>query len=455
MSEPRASVLVDGAGIAIGFRGRHGAALVELESARALVPTRALHLGDAPTDGAPSIARMGGSLVAAWVDLDGAHVAPIGRPSIQLDDATHAIDLAVVGRELWVAIAGDALVLHRLDVSLAQCAPARVLLDRRDVRALRVVESGGDVLVLHGLADPVLAVHRVTTSESELVRHALDAPIVDLVAASVPGTVALGIDDGRGALRFATLDRRGRMKERPHRVGRGHRTAPAVCWIEDGFALGSLEVEHGRYELTRSDGTPILARDGIPLAPWIARYHDRKLLLFRVLREGDQDRLELHTVRGGEAQRHEIPITPTDSAERARRARMKTELRRVLQLAPSVGYRGGVRAQRVGELATEVRFESSPARVELAPRGPELELRLRAGRTALPEIPDAPTGLRAFFRRRRRAAWAEALVGDSVVECARDTEHAWVRMRVVEVPEAAQVLAWLRALVEMVRDETE
>ncbi len=460
------TALVDGVGFALGIVARHGAAVVELESTRSLRPTRALHLGEAPADASPALARIGGRLVAAWVDLDGAHVAFVGERGRRIADAAHAIALATTGSELWVAVAGDALVLHRFDRELLPRGAPELVLERRDARHLALCETGDDVLLLHTLADPVLVVHRLDRSldargaiRRDEVRHPIASVPRTSSIAGVPGTVALALDDGAGHVSFATFDRRGRTKERLH-VVHGVRTSPSVCWLDDGFALGTLEVERGRFELVRADGKVVVGRDGIELAPWVARHQAQRVLLFAAGRDGDREALVLHAIgREGDAQRHVIDVTPSDAAERARRAAIRSALRQVVELAPTIGYRGATRARREGALAVEVRFDASPARVAIVERGEQLELVLSAGATILPEVPEPTRGVRALFR--RVPAWARELVkaelgeehaaAAEVVDAALVEGAAWMRVRLgASTPSARSIVQWLRALVERV-----
>lgn len=460
------TALVDGVGFALGIVARHGAAVVELESTRSLRPTRALHLGEAPADAPPALARIGGRLVAAWVDLDGAHVAFVGERGRRIADAAHAIALATTGSELWVAVAGDALVLHRFDRELLPRGAPELVLERRDARHLALCETGDDVLLLHTLADPVLVVHRLDRSldargaiRRDEVRHPIASVPRTSSIAGVPGTVALALDDGAGHVSFATFDRRGRTKERLH-VVHGVRTSPSVCWLDDGFALGTLEVERGRFELVRADGKVVVGRDGIELAPWVARHQAQRVLLFAAGRDGDREALVLHAIgREGDAQRHVIDVTPSDAAERARRAAIRSALRQVVELAPTIGYRGATRARREGALAVEVRFDASPARVAIVERGEQLELVLSAGATILPEVPEPTRGVRALFR--RVPAWARELVkaelgeehaaAAEVVDAALVEGAAWMRVRLgASTPSARSIVQWLRALVERV-----
>jgi len=454
------TALVDGRGIALGVVARHGAAVVELESVRSLRPTRALHLGEAPADAPPALARVGGRLVAAWVDLDGAHVGFVGERGRRVAESAHSVAIAEVRGEIWLVVAGDQLALHRFDRSLAPRGSAQALLERRDVWHVALAECGGDALLLHTLADPVLAVHRLDGATREEVRHALSVLPSTCSVASVPGTLALAIDDGVGHVSFATFDRRGRAKERLHRVGRGHRTAASVCWLDDDFALGTLDLDRSRFELTRTDGRVVFARDGLKLAPWVARHHDRRLLLFAAGRVGDHEELVLHAIgREGDAQRHVIDVTPSDAAERARRATIRSALRQVVELAPTIGYRGATRARREGALAVEVRFDASPARVAIVEREDELELVLSAGTTILPEVPEPTRGVRALFR--RVPAWARELVkaeldeepadATEVVDAARVEGAAWIRVRLgASTPSARSIVQWLRSLAERV-----
>lgn len=454
------SALVDGSGIAVGLVARHGAAVVELESVRSLRPTRALHLGEAPADAPPSLARIGGRLVAAWVDLDGAHVAFVGERGHRIAEAANAVTLASIRGEVWVAAAGDALVLQRFDRALSPRGGPELVLERRDVAHLALAECGGDALLLHTLVDPALAVHRIDADGREEVRHTLPSLPSTCSLASVPGTVALAIDDGIGNVSFATFDRRGRAKERLHRVGRGHRTAASVCWLDDDFALGTLDLDRSRFELTRTDGRVVLARDGLELAPWVARHHDRRLLLFAAGRDGDREELVLHAIgREGDAQRHVIDVTPSDAAERARRAAIRSALRQVVELAPTIGYRGATRARREGALAVEVRFDASPTRVAIVEREDELELVLSAGAASLPEVPEPTRGVRALFR--RVPAWARELVKEEIGEESGDAAEvidaalvegaAWMRVRLgSSTPSARSVVQWLKALAERV-----
>ena len=472
---PKSTVeaLVDGAGIAVGFVARHGAAVVELESARSLEPTRTLHLGDAPADAPPSLVRVGGRVLSGWIDLDGAHAGFVGERGVRLAESARALDLVAVRGEIWVAVAGESLVLHRLDRALRPTRAPELLLDRRDVDHLRLLENGGDALLLHTLADPVLVVHHLAGATREEVRHALTATPHTLCAASVPGTVALAIDDGLGNVSFATLDRRGRTKERLHRV-RGARAAPSVCWLDDDFTLGTLDLDRGRFELARPDGRVVFAREGLERAPWVARHHDRRLLLFAARRDDDREQLVLHAIgREGDAQHHVIDVTPSDAKERARRAAARGALRQVVELAPTIGYRGATRTHRDGPHAVEVRFDTAPTRAALVEREDSLELVLSAGATTLPEIPEPSRGLRALFR--RVAPWARELVDDEVgrdglhgahvSEVGRDGLHgadvsevidaghvegaAWIRVRIGETPPNARALVqWLRALAE-------
>lgn len=118
----------------------------------------------------------------------------------------------------------------------------------------------------------------------------------------------------------------------------------------------------------------------------------------------------------------------------------------VVELAPTLAYRGGVRARRVDEDSAELAFEAFSARVRIVERDGELELWLAMGAERPPEVPEPPSGWRAWWG--RVAPWASAMVGPNVRAGGRDARGAWVRISLDVLPEARVVLAWLRALGE-------
>ena len=123
----------------------------------------------------------------------------------------------------------------------------------------------------------------------------------------------------------------------------------------------------------------------------------------------------------------------------------------MVELAPTLGYRGGVRARRVDADSAELAFEALSARVRVVARDGGLELLLAVGVDRPPEVPEPPRGWRAWWG--RVAPWASAMVGPNVRAAGRDARGAWVRISLDVLPEARVVLAWLRALREHLRGD--
>ncbi|MCB9635767.1 MAG: hypothetical protein H6721_26915 [Sandaracinus sp.] len=447
MSTP--SLLFDSVGLALGFVAPHGVAAAELESPRSLAPTRSLHLGTAPADVSPQLVRRSGRLFAAYVDLDGAHVAAAGEAPRRLADEAHAVDLAFVGSELWVVVAGEELVLHVLDTSLTSKRLPQVLAPRRDVRDPRLCVMGGDVLLLYTLADPALVVHPLGDARAP-VRHPLATRPESLVVEAVPGTVAFALQEEGGRVSVGTLDRSGRAKERLHRLPREGFGSVSMLWARDEFWVGMHDLASERYELLRLDGRVAQTRDHVEAGAWAARRLGRQLVLATTSRHEARSVAVLHTMDDdGTVQRHELDVSPSDAEDRARFAAARGMLRHVGVLAPTLGYRGGVRARQDDDGRLELGLEGAMARLWVEPAQDAFELLVAVGTEATPEIPAAKSGWRTLFS--RVAPWAREMLGEGAVDAGEGDAGVWVRARLEEVPEAAKVLEWVRALVERVR----
>ncbi len=239
----RISTWVDGSGVAVGFVARHGVAVAELESARALRPTRCVHLGEAPAEAPPALARVGGRVAAAWIDLDGAHVGYLGERGHRLSESAHAVHLAVSRAGFHVVVAGEVLTRHDLDHALRPCAAPEVLLARRDVRMPSLHTVGAELLLAYVLDDPALVVHRLGAGGGRARANAR-LPWRGSRASRRRGLGGAGVRGVLGARQDRRARRRaralardgGRRRFRSRRVdggpgGGGWRRGPARWWV--------------------------------------------------------------------------------------------------------------------------------------------------------------------------------------------------------------------------------
>lgn len=335
-----------------------GPMLARARAANALRTELSSFLG--PDDDFPSgdvrVRMVNGAPRAAFTTAAGAFVYDDTeeRPPLAIGPARH-VSLAVDGRASRVVIA-DADGLAWCDWptwdarSESDAAPllTRTPVNRGDVQAVSLALSGGRLLALYALPDPVLGVLYVGPDDVRDVRLRLPAPVVHLDVEWVGEQVgaALLLEDGQ--TQACVLDARGSTRVKPYPVlgGRRDGVSPRVLWSERGFKVAAPCRTDGSVRLVSMGATddPELVVEGVA-GPMDAVYFAQRYY-FASVREGERDgvpeaKLNLRSVArdGTESQTLECPVMPTDGAARLRQRALVARLRSLESELRGVGYR--------------------------------------------------------------------------------------------------------------------
>ena len=297
---------------------------------------------------------------AAFTTAAGAfiHEGNADSPPVALGAARH-VSLAAEGRAARVVVADPAGLAwcdwpaDVPDAADADAPPTALLLTRTpvaraDVRVVEAALSGGRMLVLYALPDPVLGVLYVGPDDVRDVRLRLPAPVAHLDVEWVGEQVGVALLLDNGQSMACVLDARGTTRVKPYVVlgARRDGLSPRVLWSERGFKVAAPCSADGSVRLLSMGTTddPELVVEGVQ-GPMDAVYFAQRYY-FASVTEGTRDgapeaTLQLRSVArdGGASQTLECPLLPADGSARLRQRALLARLRALESELRGVGYR--------------------------------------------------------------------------------------------------------------------
>ena len=457
----------------IGYASPLGPALMRFASPRALRPQQALHLA-AGLGGWPRVTsglRRGRerARAALYAGADGLVLAELGSGEderrVLLGDARPGALTSVAGVPWALGVRSDGLWHLRPDAD-----PQR-LTERSDVRDVAFVPLGEGALAVYALADAALGLAYVSPRGTvERGRLNLDQAASTVEAASAGRQVAVVFAYGDTRLGGALVGAAGTVYERAHVIARmagAEVDGVAVAWARRGFVAAARTTagEETSFRFA-SLGKALPAPESwaLPAGPWRLAFAGETWMAVRVRAGTEGEAAVRFALRHADGTEDDAEHTFAPADQRALlRQRQVREL--TLEVArhvrgPAAGsYRDGPGPLRPDE-ETVLRFpRGRPVhlRADAAAEGVWLSLSTRPG----PIPAQATSAWRAFlaaglrgrreafgFVRERLARCERAPGSDAVVGAWRDGEGTVAVLSLAEVPPAATVATWARALAD-------